>query len=268
MPLRVDSSLPSAAAIVLTASRSSREPTIPASSSTGTVSDATSAVDTPRPPIPFSAATCRCVASLTKLSANDWWCSSVPVVVLGHLGPDQGQHQRGDRPVHVLTAGSGRLGEQEACLHRARSHNEPRVVRVGDRHLLGAGRPPVGGTPQHELGTGAVLLVHQAEQIEQRPARVELGGPPTAQALDERRRHQHERVDLHPHVAVPGHRVRDDVQVVIEDPGPGPAGHRERDEDVHALQRACRPWPAGPRRRWPACRPHGGCPAPPGRCLR
>ena len=39
------------------------------------VSDATSAVDTPRPPIPFSAATCRCVASLTKLSANDWWCS-------------------------------------------------------------------------------------------------------------------------------------------------------------------------------------------------
>ena len=52
--------------------RSSREPTIPASSSTGTVSEATSAVDTPRLPIPFSARTCRCAASLTKLSANDW----------------------------------------------------------------------------------------------------------------------------------------------------------------------------------------------------
>ena len=40
-------------------SRSSRAATIPARSSTGTVSEATSAVDTPRLPIPFSAATCR-----------------------------------------------------------------------------------------------------------------------------------------------------------------------------------------------------------------
>ena len=55
--------------------RSSRALTMPARSSTGTVSDATSAVDTPRLPIPFPARTCRCAASLTKLSANDWCIS-------------------------------------------------------------------------------------------------------------------------------------------------------------------------------------------------
>ena len=76
---------------------------MPASSSTGTVSDATSAVETPRPPIPFSAATCRSAASLTKLSANDWLCSPLRSLV-GHLGAHQRQHQGRDRPVHVLAA--------------------------------------------------------------------------------------------------------------------------------------------------------------------
>ena len=75
MSERLDSSRPSVTDISSIAPRSSREATIPASSSTGTVSEATSAVDTPRLPIPFSAASCRCAASLTKLSANDWWCS-------------------------------------------------------------------------------------------------------------------------------------------------------------------------------------------------
>ena len=215
-------------------SRSSREPTIPASSSTGTVSDATSAVDTPRPPIPFSAATCRCARLVDEAVRERLVVLAVAVVILRHLGPDQRQHQRGDGPVHVLAAGAGRPGEQEARLHRAGRHGQPRVVRVGDRHVVLGGRPPVGGAAQHELRAGAVLLVHQAEQVEQGPARVQLGGPTAAQAVGERRRHQHQRVDLHLHVAAARHRVGDDVQVVVEDPGPGPAGHRERDEDVHA----------------------------------
>ena len=54
------------------------------------------------------------------------------------------------------------------------------------------------GAAQLELGVGAVLLVDQAEQVEQRAAGVELGGPPAAQALGERRGHQDQRVDLDP----------------------------------------------------------------------
>ena len=75
MSVRVDSTRPFGVEIWSTAVRSRRAATIPARSSTGTVSEATSAVDTPRLPIPLSAGTCLCVASLTKLSANDWWWS-------------------------------------------------------------------------------------------------------------------------------------------------------------------------------------------------
>ena len=66
---------PGAAEICRTAAASRCAPTIEDSSSTGTVSEATSAVETPRLPIPFSARVSRSTDMLTKLSANDWYCS-------------------------------------------------------------------------------------------------------------------------------------------------------------------------------------------------
>ena len=77
--------------------------------------------------------------------------------------------------------------------------------RMTIRGSPGSAPPPLPDRPagrshaaQPDLGVRAVLLVDQAEQVEQRAARVELGRPSAAQALLERRRHQHQRVDLHP----------------------------------------------------------------------
>ena len=80
-----------------------------------------------------------------------------------------------------------------------------------------------------------VLVIDQAEQVEQCPAGVELGVAAAAVALGERRRHQDQGIDPGAELGLVKD-MPDQVQVIVEDPRAGAAGHRECHEHVHRLR--------------------------------
>ncbi len=132
--------------------------------------------------------------------------------------------------MQVVAADTVAAAEQEGGLDGSgRQRGRLLLTRVEHPERSGGS-----GGGQLRAGGGTVLVVHQAEQVEQGTAGVEPGPAPTAHPLLERRRHKHERIDLRP-VVGPLERLTDQIQIVVEDAGAGAAGNGERDEDITGL---------------------------------
>ena len=195
----------------------------------GTDSDATAAVDMPRPPMPDGADACRSTPSLMNLLCAAVLCPSDALAALRIPAMDR----MNDTMEPCSSAGvSAEVRANRKAVWRRRRRDLDALDRlpipVADAQPL---LTPSLVRPEGHVGVAHVLVVDQPGQVEQPPAGVQLGIPPAAVPLGECRGHHDQRVDLD---GDPGvlERVGHEMDEVVEHPVPRAAGHGERHEHV------------------------------------